>query len=86
MGVAAVGGVAYAAGRSGARRGAEEHWQAEQPAPAPVPRPVPQSVAEPAVSTDDRIRQLKELAELKQAGVLSDADVEREKDRILRGD
>jgi hypothetical protein len=81
MGVAAVGGVAYAAGRSGARRGAEEHWQAQQPAPAPVP----QSVAEPAVSTDDRIRQLKELAELKQAGVLSDADVEREKDRILRG-
>jgi hypothetical protein len=67
LGAAAIGGVAYAAGRHGAR-------QAES------------GPTVPATSTDDRIRQLQELAQLREAGVLTDTDVEREKDRILRGD
>jgi len=48
--------------------------QYEQPAPAA-----------PAVDTDAKLAQLKELGELKQAGVLSDLEFEQQKDRILNG-
>jgi Short C-terminal domain len=42
------------------------------PAPAPVPAPVP-----------DPINQLKELAELKNQGILTDAEFQAQKARIL---
>ena len=74
-----------------------ERWAAEQqsqpaapfqPAAAPVHEPVapsPQPV--PASSpgdTDARISQLKALAELKASGILTDAEFEAEKRRILQ--
>jgi hypothetical protein len=37
----------------------------------------------PAVAGPDRVTQLKELAELKSQGILSDAEFEAEKARIL---
>jgi hypothetical protein len=80
LGAAAVGGVAYAAGRGAADRAARERRQDEQIAnleagQAPAPPPAPAS--------DERIRQLRELGELKASGVLSEDEFQREKARIL---
>lgn len=55
---------------------------AEQPyaqPPAPVPAPAPA----PAASMADRLAQLKELGELLSAGVLTQAEFEQQKARIL---
>ena len=48
---------------------------AQPPAPAPAP----------AASTADRLAQLKELGELLSAGVLTQAEFEQQKARILNG-
>jgi Short C-terminal domain len=57
-------------------RNAEQQQQAyAQPAPAPAPAP-----AAPAV---DPIAQLKELAELKSQGILTDAEFQAQKTKIL---
>ena len=56
------------------------------PAPAPpppAPAPPPPAPAPASTTTDDRIRQLKELGELRDAGVLTDAEFEAQKARIL---
>lgn len=54
-------------------------------APAPVPAsaaaPAPSGLAEPAVM----IAQLQQLAQLRDAGVLTDAEFETQKQRILTG-
>jgi len=54
--------------------------------PPPYPAP-PQAYAEPAspqpVGTNDRLSQLKQLGELLSAGVLTQAEFEQEKARIL---
>jgi hypothetical protein len=91
LGVAAVGGTAYVAGKAGANKAAAEQQQNQQIADLQAQQAQQQSAAPPVAeppqapttTTDDRIRQLRELAKLKEAGVLTDADVEREKDRIL---
>ena len=51
--------------------------QPQQPHAEPAP---PQSVG-----TNDRLAQLKQLGELLQAGVLTQAEFEQEKARILNG-
>jgi hypothetical protein len=43
-----------------------------------------QSSAPAAPSTDDKLAQLKELGELKTAGVLTDAEFEVQKEKILQ--
>jgi hypothetical protein len=48
----------------------------QQQAPAPPPAPA-------APDTDDMLAQLKELASLKEAGVLSEAEFEAQKAKIL---
>lgn len=49
-------------------------------------QPVPAApAAAPASGSSDRIAQLQQLASLKQAGVLSDAEFEAEKAKILAG-
>ena len=97
LGTMAVGGVAYAAGRGGAQQAAQEQalseqiaqLQAEQQALAAQQRAgvaVPPTVAtQLAAAPIDRVAQLKDLAQLKDAGVLSDEEFEREKQRILSG-
>jgi hypothetical protein len=57
------------------------------PAPYPAPAPPQQAYAEPAppqpADTKDRLAQLKQLGELLSAGVLTQAEFEQEKARIL---
>ncbi len=78
---AMVGGVGYAAGRSAANRGAREsdqeqrlaNLESQQAAPA-APAPAP---------ADDKIERLKQLGELRDSGVLTPEEFEREKQKVL---
>ncbi len=54
---------------------------AAPPSSAPAPAPAPEPAA--AASMDTKISQLKELAELKEQGVLSEAEFAAQKSRIL---
>jgi hypothetical protein len=59
----------------------EQQPQAQEPAPsAPAP-----SAAPPTASTDDKIEQLKQLADLKSQGILTDQEFATEKAKILGG-
>jgi hypothetical protein len=49
------------------------------------PVPPPAAAAPPAVGMNDRIAQLKQLGELLSAGVLTQAEFEQEKARVLNG-
>jgi hypothetical protein len=53
--------------------------------PAPPPAAPPPTASAPPADTGDRIAQLKQLGELLSAGVLSQAEFEQEKARILNG-
>jgi len=57
--------------------------QAAQPQAAAPPPAAPAAPAAP--SMDDKLEQLKQLGELKTAGVLTDAEFEAQKARILAG-
>lgn len=57
-------------------RKAEEQAQQQQAAPAPAPAPA-------AESMDDKISQLKQLAELHQQGVLTDDEFAAQKAKLL---
>jgi hypothetical protein len=59
----------------------QQHYQAAAPAPA---APAPAASA-PSDAGQDRIAQLKELAELKQNGILTEEEFAREKAKILAG-
>lgn len=74
--MAAIGGAGYLAGKSAAQK-AQPSIPAETPPPAAVaPQPVPAA---------DRITQLQQLGELRQAGTLTDEEFQKEKQRILGG-
>ena len=86
---AAIAGTATAVSNRVSRRQAGR-WAAkqEQAAPPPPAQPAyaPAPTAQPAAATmDDKLAQLKQLGELRDAGVLSDAEFEGQKDKILRG-
>lgn len=70
--------------RQAGRWAAQEQQQAPPPqqAYAQPPEPAP---AQPADTMDDKIGQLKELGALRDAGVLSDAEFEAQKGKILYG-
>jgi hypothetical protein len=57
------------------------------PAPQAPAAPPPQAPAAPAQPTDmsARLEQLKQLGELMQAGILTEAEFEQQKARILNG-
>jgi hypothetical protein len=57
--------------------------QAQEPAAAPTPEPAPAPVS--SAGGDDVVSQLKELAELKATGILSDAEFEAAKAKVLAG-
>lgn len=67
--------------RQGERWAAQQQPQYAAPAEAPPPPP-PAPAPAPAAGTD-RISALKELGELRAQGVLTDAEFEAEKARIL---
>ena len=81
---AVVAGTATAVSNRVSRRQAgrwaqqEAPQQQQQPAPAPV-------AAAPEGGMDDKLEQLKQLGELKTAGVLTDAEFEAQKAKILAG-
>jgi hypothetical protein len=58
--------------------------QPQQAYAQPAPPPAPAAPAPPA-DTGDRLAHLKQLGELLQAGVLTQAEFEQEKARILNG-
>ena len=85
---AAIAGTATAVSNRVSRRQAgrwaaqEQQQYAQEPPPqqqqyAPPPPPPPQA------GMDDKLAQLKELGELKAAGVLNDLEFEQQKNRIL---
>jgi membrane protease subunit (stomatin/prohibitin family) len=74
---AAVGGVAYAAGKKGAQAGEEPDPNApadEQPEAAPA-----------APSADESMAELTKLKELLDSGVLTQAEFDAQKQKILQG-
>jgi hypothetical protein len=78
---AVIAGTATAvSGRVSRRQQARWADQEAQQAPPPQPAPAP-AAATP--STADTIEQLKGLAELKSAGILTDAEFEAQKAKIL---
>jgi hypothetical protein len=71
--------------RQQGRWAAKEDAAAAEAAPAaPAPAPTQYQEAPPAApSTDDKLAQLKQLGELRDAGVLTDAEFEAQKGKIL---
>lgn len=83
---AAIAGTATAVSNRVSRRQAGR-W-AQQDAVqqyAPAPAPPPSASASASATAEDKIALLKELGELKAQGVLTDAEFEDQKRRILSG-
>jgi len=82
---AVVAGTATAVSGRVARR-QQGRWAAQEQAATPPPAYTPAEAA-PAQGggMDDKLAQLKQLGELKTAGVLTDAEFEVQKDKILHG-
>ncbi len=77
--MAAVGGVAYMGAKAGTNKANAQQQQAQQADQPAAPAQAPTAVA----AAPDRIAQLKELADLKQSGALTDEEFETEKSKIL---
>lgn len=82
---AVVAGTATAVSGRVSRR-QQGRWAAKEQAEAP-PAYAPPAEAPPAQGStmDDKLAQLKQLGELKTSGVLTDAEFEVQKDKILHG-
>ncbi|MEN0129723.1 MAG: SHOCT domain-containing protein [Brevundimonas sp.] len=88
---AVVAGTATAVSNRVSRRQAGR-WAAEQPAPqyyeaAPAPAPVyaaPAPAPAAAAPEEDLLTQLQKLGQLRDAGVLTDAEFEAQKAKLLR--
>ena len=84
---AAIAGTATAVSNRVSRRQAgrwaaqEQQQYAQEPPPQQYAPPPPA----PQTGMDDKLAQLKELGELKTAGVLSELEFEQQKARILAG-
>jgi hypothetical protein len=65
----------------------QQKWAAESPqqaAPAPpAPPATPATPATPAAGMDDKLAQLKQLGELRDQGILTDAEFEAQKAAVL---
>lgn len=85
---AAIAGTATAVSNRVSRRQAGRWAQQDavpQYAPAPAPAPPPSASASASATAEDKIALLKELGGLKAQGVLTDAEFEDQKRRILSG-
>jgi hypothetical protein len=83
---AMVGGMGYMAGKSAARRSTREDAQEERLAgvegqAAAAGPPAPAATSAPAGATT--VEQLKQLGELRDSGVLTPEEFEREKQKLL---
>lgn len=84
---AAIAGTATAVSNRVSRR-QYNRWSEQQEtqyaqAPEPAPAAPAQAAAPAATGTDDRIEQLKQLADLKAQGILTDQEFANEKAKIL---
>jgi hypothetical protein len=79
---AVVAGTATAVSNRVSRRQGERWAQQEAPPQQQYAAPPPQAAPPPA-GGEDRVQQLKDLADLKAQGVLTEAEFEAEKARIL---
>jgi hypothetical protein len=82
---AMVGGMGYMAGKAGANRSAQESSQEQRLAElesTQAPPSAPPPAAAPAAG-GTVVEQLKQLGELRDSGVLTPAEFEREKQKIL---
>lgn len=70
--------------RQQGRWAAQEQQQEQQQAPQQSEAP-PAAAAPQGGDMDDKLAQLKQLGDLKTAGVLTDAEFEVQKDKILHG-
>ncbi|GMU79851.1 MAG: hypothetical protein AMXMBFR46_26400 [Acidimicrobiia bacterium] len=61
------------------------HVPAGQPPVAPAPAPVPATTSQPGATVDDVLDQPARLGGLRDSGVLTDAEFETQKARILNG-
>jgi hypothetical protein len=85
---AIVGGVAYSAGSKSAQNAQREadqnaridDMESQQQAPAPA-----EAAPAPAGMSADAITRLQQLAQLKEQGVLTEAEFDAEKQKILQG-
>jgi hypothetical protein len=78
---AAVAGTATAVSNRVSRR-QSERWAAQE-APAPPPQQYAAPPPAPASGGEDRVQKLKDLAALREQGVLTDEEFAAEKSRIL---
>jgi hypothetical protein len=91
MRAAMVGGAGYAAGKRRARTEEHEYEQdaqlagMQQAPPAAAPPPAPAAAAPAATSAADRIEALKNLKELLDSGVLTQAEFDAQKQQLLNG-
>ena len=74
------------------QRRQQQRWaaqdQAAGPAPPPAAQPSPETAPPPGATSADmseRLAQLAQLGDLKNAGVLTDAEFDEQKARILNG-
>jgi hypothetical protein len=81
---AMVGGLGYVAGKAGANRAMRE-GEAQQPAGAAPPAAAAAPAAPAPGGAGSTIEQLKQLGELRDSGVLTPEEFEREKQKILAG-
>lgn len=80
---AVIAGTATAVSNRVSRRQANRWSQQEQYAEEPDSYAPPPAAAAP--TTEDKIAQLKQLGELKASGILTDAEFEAQKAKILAG-
>jgi hypothetical protein len=86
---AMVGGMGYMAGKAGANRSSQESSQEQRLAElesqqqAPPSAPPPAAAPAAAAAGGSVVEQLKQLGELRDSGVLTPEEFEREKQKIL---
>ena len=81
---AVIAGTATSVSNRVSRRQASR-WSQQEAAQQPQQYAAPPPPPPAAPSTDDKLEQLKELGELKTSGVLTDAEFEAQKAKILAG-
>ncbi len=64
------------------QRRQQQRWAAQDQAPAPAPDAAPAAAA-PVIGTDDLITQLERLGQLRDSGVLTEAEFAAQKARLL---
>ena len=91
MRAAMVGGAGYAVGKRRAATQQHEYEQdaqlaeMQQPAPPAAAAPAPAAAAPAVMSQADRIEALKNLKELLDSGVLTQAEFDSQKQKLLNG-